>query len=92
MMRTAGHGYQFTSPLSKQTSNIVGFAFVDDTDLVEGSGSKVDLTMEEVMNSVQEAVDRWEGGLKTTGGALKARKEFSIPSRLQVSSKWKMYL
>ena len=79
MMRKAGHGYHFTTPLSQSTDNIVGFAFVDDTDIVEGSGTKVQLTMEEVMTSVQTAINRWEGGIKATGGAIRPEKSFLYP-------------
>ena len=36
MMRNAGHGVKFTAPLSNTKDSLVGFAFVDDTDIVEG--------------------------------------------------------
>jgi hypothetical protein len=34
MLRTAGNGGHFVSPISKEKSHTVGFAFVDDTDLI----------------------------------------------------------
>ena len=70
MMRTAGHGIKYKAPLSNTEDNLVGFAFVDDTDIVEGDLRSAELSIDDVMQCMQEAVDRWEGGLKATGGAL----------------------
>lgn len=79
MMRTASHGVSFQSPLSKEDDHLVGFAFVDDTDIVEGTLQQVDLTIEDIMTRMQEAVNRWEGGLKATGGAIRPDKSFIYP-------------
>ena len=35
MMRAAGNGGHFASAISNQRSHVVGFAFVDDTDLIQ---------------------------------------------------------
>lgn len=66
MICDAGHGISFEEPLSKITDNIVGFAFMDDTDLVSGDLTLIDLTFDDVANSMQEAIDRWEGRFKAT--------------------------
>ena len=34
MLRSKGHGAKFISPLSKELTRVVGFTFVDDTDLI----------------------------------------------------------
>ena len=72
MMRTAGHGLTFESPLSKQKDQFVGFAFVDDTDIVSGDLSCADITVEQVYDSIQQAIDCWEGDLKATGGGFRS--------------------
>jgi hypothetical protein len=79
MMRTAKHGLQMTSAITKEKSNIVGYAFVDDTDLVQGNIMNHSITAEEVMEEMQMAILRWEGGLKATGGALVPSKSFVYP-------------
>ena len=79
MMRQAQHGMQITSAISNNKSTIVAFAFVDDTDLIEGHMGESDITANEVMLEMQQAISRWEGGLKATGGALVPEKSFVYP-------------
>ena len=79
MMRGAGHGISFEAPLSNTKDNIVGFAFVDDTDIIEGDLTSTGITINDVAQSMQSAIDRWEGGLKTTGGAIRPDKSFVYP-------------
>lgn len=79
MMRTAGNTLKFETPLSQEKDEIVGFAFVDNTDIVAGDLSSTSLTFEEVAHSMQEGIDCWEGGLKATGGAIRPDKSFVYP-------------
>ena len=79
MMRQAQHGMHITSAISQHKSTVVAFAFVDDTDLVQGCMGETDITTEEVMQEMQEAILRWEGGLKATGGAIVPEKSFVYP-------------
>ena len=79
MMRQAQHGMQITSAISQNKSTVVAFAFVDDTDLIEGHMGESDITADDVMNEMQQAISRWEGGLKATGGALVPEKSFVYP-------------
>ena len=58
MMCTAKHGVKFEAPLSHETNNILGFAYLDDTDLVEGHLTNMKLTIEDVMENIQEALNR----------------------------------
>ena len=79
MMRQAQHGMQIMTAISKNPSTIVAFAFVDDTDLIQGEIGNPNITAEEVMYDMQQAILRWEGGLKATGGALVPEKSFVYP-------------
>ena len=75
MMAAAGHGVFLLTSLSLQAIALVGFAFVDDTDLFS-TGKKVDTTGEEMVEDFQDSLDRWSGGLIATGGALAPEKSF----------------
>jgi hypothetical protein len=71
MLRAQGLGATFTSALTKLSTSLVGFAFVDDTDLVT-SGPM--MTLEEVKSRIQESLIAWEGGIRATGGAIEPKK------------------
>ena len=62
-----------------ENDDFVGFAFVDDTDLAEGDLKLAHLDIEDVFRNMQSAIDSWEGGLKTTGGAIRPDKSFAYP-------------
>jgi hypothetical protein len=79
MLRTAENGAHIISAISKERSSIIAFAFVDDTDLPCADFRDADILTEEVMEQMQEAIDRWEGGLKTTGGAIAPEKSWVYP-------------
>ena len=69
MMATAGHGFHILSAITKTLITMVCYAFVDDTDVIQ-SACDVNQKGEAVVPLMQSAVDRWEGGLRATGGAL----------------------
>jgi hypothetical protein len=69
MMSTAGHGFNLLSAMTKTLITMACYAFVDDTDVIQ-SACDVNQKGEAVVPLMQEAVDRWEGGLRATGGAL----------------------
>ena len=79
MLRTAGNGGKFTSPVTQTKTHIVGYAFVDDTDLITLDMNDDEITTEEVMEAMQSAIQRWEGGLKMTGGAIVPEKSWIYP-------------
>ena len=89
MMRSANHGMNIISAITKQQYNVVAFAFVDDTDLVQGNLENCNITADEVMDEMQEAILRWEGGLKATGGALVPAKSFVYPIDFKFNSSGK---
>jgi hypothetical protein len=67
MLRARGLGASFRSAISGDTTNLVGYAFVDDTDLVT---SEPQVSKIQVMGKMQNSLDAWEGGLRATGGAI----------------------
>jgi hypothetical protein len=74
MLRETGNGAYLVSPISKEEFFFVGYAFVDDTDLLVTSMNNEDSA--QTVTSMQHALNKWEGGLRATGGALEPRKTF----------------
>ena len=89
MLRTAGNGAHTRSPISNEKDHVVGFAFVDDTDLVCFHQEHLRLRSE-IMQNMQEGINRWEGGLKLTGGAIVPEKSwiYAIDFGFHNSGKW----
>jgi hypothetical protein len=71
MLRTKGLGAQFILSISLHTTELVGYAFVDDTDLVV---SKPDMSAIDTHSSMQSSLTTWEGGIRATGGAIVPEK------------------
>jgi len=72
-MHNAGFYTTVIAAISLQQCHIVGFAFVDDTDLcIVGPH----ITINNVVHQMQAAVNNWEGYLRATGGALVPNKSF----------------
>ena len=74
-MRQYGHGISILSPLTLEAIYVVCFTFVDDTDVVHG-GKEVNTSGEEIHMEMQQVVDRWEGSVRATGGALVPSKSY----------------
>jgi hypothetical protein len=72
MLRGEGCGSVFESVLSRESLHFVGFAFVDDTDLVSSGFNNTSGV--HVIQNIQYAVLAWQGGLYATGGALAPEK------------------
>jgi hypothetical protein len=72
-LRSPGTGAAFQSPISRNDFRFVGYAFVDDTDLVV---SRKDLQGAELIAEMQKALNVWEGCLRPSGGALEPAKSF----------------
>ena len=68
-MECAGHGLQILAVLSLLILRIVGFAFVDNADLVEGAPD-VYTPSDNLVAPFQKALNRWSGLLRATGGLL----------------------
>ena len=72
ILKEDGFGTFFQTALSQQLIRIVGYAFVDDTDLIQTS--KDGKQFAEVNGEMQQAMDLWEGLIKNPGGALATDK------------------
>jgi hypothetical protein len=71
MLRAEGHGAFFKAAISGEEISFVGYAFVDDTDLVT-TGKRGNF--EFIAKEAQEALTAWEGGIRATGGAIVPEK------------------
>ena len=72
LMKEEGHVSNIRSPISGIVLTLVGFLFVDDTDLVV-MGEK-DENETEVYSRLQQSNNFWNGILRVSGGALKPEK------------------
>ena len=79
MLREKGHGAKFCSLISGNITHIVGYAFVDDTDLVTFEMFEESITLDDITEKMQDSIDLWEGGLKATGGAIVPEKSWIYP-------------
>ena len=73
MLREAGCGAIFKTAVSGSTVTFVGYAFVDDTDLIAASPDP-NATYLEVTTLMQNSITAWEGGIRATGRALVPEK------------------
>lgn len=87
MLREAQKGGKFTSPITKNRTHIVGYAYVDDMDIISMNNQDINLTADEVMEDMQLAIDIWEGGLKATGGAIVPKKSWVYPINFTFDNK-----
>jgi hypothetical protein len=70
-LREKGYGCEIICPLSSKFFKFVGYAFVDDTDVIQ---SALTDTPCQAKVKLQEAIDLWEFSLKATCGALVPEK------------------
>ena len=73
MLREEGFGAYFRSALTADRLSFVGYAFVDDTDLLSVLEDQ-DANYEQVADQMQKALTAWEGGIRATGGAIVPEK------------------
>ena len=75
LLRIEDLGVFFQSAIDNEEVKLVGFAFVDDTDLATSArGSSHLSSEEEVTARMQKSFDTWIAGLHATGGAVNASK------------------
>ena len=58
-MQGAVYGIKFEAPLSEEKYILVGFTFVEDTDIVEWYLTKTEITIEDVYIRMHKYIDRW---------------------------------
>ena len=74
VLRSRGSSSKIVSPLTGSVTDICGFAFVDDTDMIATTKNNNEL---EVTKRMQQIIDEWEAIAKCTGGALVPKKCWS---------------
>ena len=92
MLKKEGYGLHLESAISKEYFHFLCYTFVDDTDLVDSRGMWA--SDEEITESMQEALDHWEGGIRATGGALVPSKSYWYLIRqewMKKNRKWGWY-
>jgi hypothetical protein len=73
ILREEGYGDFFKAAISGKQIRLVGYAFVDDTDLIQ-TGTTIHADFEEVFHLAQAELSRWEALIRATGGALDVSK------------------
>jgi hypothetical protein len=88
-MEKKGFGAQLKGAMTQCPCSLVGYTFVDDTDLVH-TADDPNSSAQEIMDTMQNAVDHWNGLLSATGGAIEPSKSFIyIIDFCWTSQKWR---
>ena len=74
LLRKKGYGCELVDPISGKHYKLVGYAFIDDTDIIESKPSYVDSI--QTSQTLQQAMDVWEGSLNATCGAVVPKKTY----------------
>jgi hypothetical protein len=89
-MKKEGYGTFLKASITNSTIQLVGYAFVDDTDLIQTGkdGSEPGL---EVLQKMQDRLGLWEGLVSATGGAIEVAKStwWLIESIWDDNGKWR---
>jgi hypothetical protein len=73
MMRKQQCGGEFCAPVSGENLHLVGYAYVDDTDIITTVNHNDNKLLEE---KIQRAIHLWEGSLTAIGGQLEPQKTY----------------
>jgi hypothetical protein len=73
IMKEEGLGTFFRMSITDDKIQLVGYAFIDDTDLVQ-TGKTGQETAQEVLVQMQAGIDLWGGLIKAAGGAFSFKK------------------
>ena len=73
MCKAARHGMTVMTSISKNVFSFMGFAFVDDADLIAGADD-VNTTGPEMIACFQALMTCWNGGVRATGGLIAPEK------------------
>jgi hypothetical protein len=74
ILRKKGYGCEIRDPISGKRYKFAGYAFVDDTDLVQSSPGQHDIKT--ITRDMQKSLDTWEASSKATCGAIVPEKTF----------------
>ena len=72
-MRDEKRGTNITTPITGSTEHVIGFSFVDYTDLTNIGDDKDEEVLSE---QTQGSLDTWKGILNATCGSLNVEKSF----------------
>jgi hypothetical protein len=75
MLRNVATGGIFQRPVSNEVQRIMGFAFVDNTDLIICKPHEAQ-TAKDTKSQMQTLLEFWEGGIMSSGGQLEATKSY----------------
>ena len=67
------HGTTIITAISRTVVSLIGFAFVDDTDLVTGAND-AHTSSEMMIEQMQALMTNWCGGIRATGGLIAPTK------------------
>ena len=73
MCKARGHGMNLLTPISKNIISFMGFAFVDDADLIAGA-EDVNTSGATMIARFQAMMTCWNGGIRATGGLIAPEK------------------
>jgi len=91
LVRNVGYGIKLRSSVSRSKITTVGNGFVDDMDLLAANDMNHSAT--DLVQSMQEGLDRWESGLRASGGTLSANKScWTLIDFEWVGDNWKYSL
>jgi len=92
-IKEKNYGGIFRAPITKLLTTLAGFAFVDDTDLLQTMHHSTD-TIQDIVRELQGSLDVWQGTLHTTGGALDYKDPnksywYSVDYEWNTEGRWK---
>jgi hypothetical protein len=73
VLRKRKLGANFTSPISHKIMHLVGYTYVDDTDLIVTTEEQDEV---QVVQKMQECLKTWEQAIDITGGQLEPSKTY----------------
>ena len=71
ILHKRGFTAQISSSISKQIFTLVGFAYVDDSDLIQVGSNPI-----EVLESMQKLINSWGSLMEVTGGVIRTDKSW----------------
>jgi hypothetical protein len=74
-MKDEGFGYKVWMLILQRAVEIVGFVFVDDTNLIHANQDRK-VPTQQILQEAQEVLSLWENLLHATGGALAPEKSY----------------
>ena len=87
LMKRLKHKLIQLSAISKEKLSMIGFIFVDDTDLTKSKLYQSTTEIDEILEEMQNTIDTQKTCLKTTGGAIYPDKSFVYAILFRFNSK-----